>query len=195
MNSELFEKIYQKHLGVLHNLPQGNSRLLICFSGVPGSGKTFLAKLLEQRFGGVRISSGEVNDILSELKFSGDNKLRREAIHEYTRLLLDKLAGSANGLMILDSSIDRKYKQVFDWAKEHSWPILVISMEFSKEEILERIRERDPGSYDEYSRHLGYWFEDQLDFLSRHEADYVINEEIEELPEDLVKAITKKLTP
>jgi predicted kinase len=195
MNPELFERIYQKHAKVLHNTGAKNRQLLICFSGVPGSGKTFNAKLLESQFRGIRISSSEINDVLGELKYPPDNKLRRETIHEYTKQLLGKLSGLKNGLLILDSSIDRKYKLVFDWAKANLWPVFVISMEFSKEDILARIKARAPQSYAEYSRHLGYWLEDQLDFLSRHEADFVINADLEELPEDLVKIISKKLNP
>ncbi len=47
--NKIFKQIYHKHLKFLRNLDfSKNKRLIICFAGVPGSGKTRIAKVLEK---------------------------------------------------------------------------------------------------------------------------------------------------
>ena len=63
MNDVLFTKIYQQHIKQLKNVFCVNKKLLVCFSGVPGSGKTTLAKKLERKYKGVRINTDDLRDI------------------------------------------------------------------------------------------------------------------------------------
>jgi predicted kinase len=39
---------------------------MICFAGIPGSGKTYLAKKIEKKYGGVRITSDEIRKIIDK---------------------------------------------------------------------------------------------------------------------------------
>ena len=63
---KLFEKIFRLHRRKLKNLgARNNRRLVVGIAGVPGSGKTFLARAIAHRYKSVRISNDEIRKILS----------------------------------------------------------------------------------------------------------------------------------
>lgn len=63
---KLYKKIFALHKKKLRNTSKNHShRIIISFSGVPGSGKTHLSKLIEKRYGAVRIPKDDIRDILN----------------------------------------------------------------------------------------------------------------------------------
>jgi adenylylsulfate kinase-like enzyme len=80
-NSSVFEEIYKKHSKILENKNIKNEKLIICFSGIPGSGKTTVAKKLERRYRGVRINTHDLGKIIEtflgrKLQMMRDTKSR-----------------------------------------------------------------------------------------------------------------------
>ena len=53
---------WEKH--ILQFVP--NKKLLICFVGIPGSGKTYLAKIIEKKFKGIRINSDNLRKVINK---------------------------------------------------------------------------------------------------------------------------------
>ncbi len=61
-------RIYKEHLKHLKNKNiSNNKKAVICFSGIPGAGKTYIAKILEKRYKGVRIRSDDIREIVKKL--------------------------------------------------------------------------------------------------------------------------------
>lgn len=48
MEEYIFRKIFKEYEKQLKNLFEPHRKLIICFAGVPGSGKTYLAKNLKK---------------------------------------------------------------------------------------------------------------------------------------------------
>ena len=73
---KIFEKINKRFFPKLKNTNTNNLPFIIAFSGVPGSGKTTISKILEKKYKGVRIDNDELRDIISD--FSGNYKLTKK---------------------------------------------------------------------------------------------------------------------
>lgn len=108
MKKNIFDEIYEEYKKQLNNLFEPNKKLVICFAGIPGSGKTYLAKKLERRYRGVRINNDDLRKIIDSK--IGEDK-REEILQEFLLDLL-KTFSFENKLVILDSGIERKYEDV-----------------------------------------------------------------------------------
>src|SRR5437868_6813229 len=81
-----------------------NKTFFICFSGTPGMGKTYIAKILEDTYKAVRINTDEIRKIIKSL----DNEFTENSVETYLYYFL-KNYSSPNRFFILDASIDRRY--------------------------------------------------------------------------------------
>ena len=173
-NKELvFEKIYEEHKKYLHNLNVKNGKMLICFAGIPGSGKTTIAKVLEERYKGVRINSHKVGQIIRKVKkVEGDRELQ----NEYQCWILEKKPFE-NGLIILDSGIERKYEKTFEIAKSKKFKIFIIQLNISKEEAMRRIAEREGVGAENYFTEFDRWEREFENFRAKFKADVVLDVE------------------
>jgi len=68
MNKQLFGKIHKKYIKKLKHLNIPHKKLMICFSGFAGSGKTYIAKIVEKKYKGVRIRSDDIRKIIIDMK-------------------------------------------------------------------------------------------------------------------------------
>ena len=106
----IFEKIYQRHVTRLKNTAKHNPKLIIAFAGTPGTGKSYLSSALADRFQGILVENDDIREIITELIPSLQPDERQRLLQEYLKTyLFARLAKLKNGLIILDSSIDRKY--------------------------------------------------------------------------------------
>jgi 2-phosphoglycerate kinase len=64
---DIFKEIYGRHCIDLNNLNVRNKRVAVCFSGIPGSGKTTIARVLEKRYKGVRLNGDDIGKIIRNL--------------------------------------------------------------------------------------------------------------------------------
>jgi len=57
------DRFFSEYVQTLKNLDVENHPLIISFSATPGMGKTTLAKILEEKFQAIRISSDDVRKL------------------------------------------------------------------------------------------------------------------------------------
>lgn len=157
MIKEQFRTLYEKHLSLLKNLDIENNKLIISFSAVPGSGKTTIAKQLEERYNGVRINTDYLRESIREL-FKTTRKETEEILKKYLVYFADKYNFS-NGLIILDASVDRDYEQIKALGKINGFNLFVIKITVSKENLIKRIKERNKEDAQEFLDRLDEWIE------------------------------------
>lgn len=177
MEEEIFNRIYSKHKNKLKYLTNKNeTRLVIAFSGAPGSGKTTISKLLEDKFKAVRINSLEVQNYLEDIK--------REEVYEgiildkrkYIMWLMSKIAQEGeNKLIILDKAIDRTYDDVYKWSKENNYRLFIICLMGNPEVFKDRIIKREVDNAVNYLKDFDRQCTEFLDFQEHHKADVIID--------------------
>ena len=164
----LFKKIYKEHFKKFKNISVPNKKLLICFSGIPGSGKTYISKILEKKYSGIRIRTDGIRKIIHNLL-----KKETEKHHEnldYVDPILKKYLSwlflnysFANKLIILDKGIDRGYKEIFAMFKKKKYQMFIIRIKASQKILEKRIFEkkncRDPHFDSEIKRWTLEWKE------------------------------------
>jgi adenylate kinase family enzyme len=181
------EKIYEKHIKELKNLRAGEKKLIICFSGIPGSGKTFVAKILEKKYKGVRISSDNIRKIIDWLKIVKNKEDKEKILRQYLINFLKNYKFS-NKLIILDSSIDRKYKEIFKVAREKRIKIFIVKITASKKGIILRLK-KNKGRLKGFLGNFDRWEKDYNNFNKRVKADFVLD--ISTLKSDLEQLFVK----
>lgn len=116
-------------------------------SGVPGSGKSTIARVIEKELLAIRLSNDEIRDriVASNPAISQEDRERAKLI--IATELLERLADEPNGLIVIDASCDRGYDDYWSWADEHKYHTVLLRMDVPKSIIEERLHERG---------HLGY---------------------------------------
>jgi len=173
-----FEKIFQEHQYKLKNLKHYNKKIIICISGVAGAGKSTLAAEIERKFAGVRVSNDDIRHIIDQLSLAKSSDLKQQLLQDYlAQYLMPRLSKEANGLIILDSSIDRKYDEVREVSERLGYNLFVIALKVPKDEIMSRIKNRDKSkhNYQDYFDNLDRWFDDNRVFLDRVTPDFAID--------------------
>lgn len=171
MNIKIIKKIYKEHLKILKNLDVDNkNRLLICFSGVPMLGKTTIAKRIEKDLRAVRINNDSIRDIInSKLENVAQDDIQK-ILEDYLIWLLEKFEKFSNNLIVLDSSIDRKYKKVFYFADKFKFKTFIIKIKISKDEFKKRIN----NNKKEYLDNMNKWYYDYSKFNKINKSSYFI---------------------
>jgi dephospho-CoA kinase len=181
-----FEMISKDLFPHLKNLDVPNKKLVIGFAGVPFSGKTTIAKILEKKYKAVRISSDEIMRVITENKLVKNVEENERLKREYIYFLIEKIPFK-NKLIILDKSLDRDYAKFFNLVGKQKF---VIQIEISVEKAKERARNReDMKSW--LSRFDG-WFREHEEFKKNFNADIVLDGENPSL-ENLFKLIDEKI--
>jgi predicted kinase len=117
-----------------------NPRVFLIFSGMPGSGKTFLAQKFAKDLRAQYIRHDDIRDEVKHLNLD----LTKFHIPSVSKLIInDIMAHDRNKFIILDGSIDHGAERYFEHVKElHALPI-IIRFDVPIETILERIVARD----------------------------------------------------
>jgi len=158
-NQSIIEEISKIHSAQLKNTSIKNKKLLICFSGIAGAGKTYIAKILEERYRGVRIRSDDIRDIVRSLGSGGIDNITYKYLEWFFNNYHFK-----NGLMILDKGIDRKYKETFSLFSKKGYKIFIIRVKVSRKLSEERIRKK-LGKLDEnYINSIDRWINEWEEF-------------------------------
>lgn len=173
MHDKINKIIYNEHLKSLKNLKAKNDKkIIICFSGVPMSGKTIIAKELEKEFKGIRLSNDQIRAIIKK-KIKCNEEDSQEILENYLLWLIEKLNSLENKLIILDSSIDRKYKKVKSAAKKDNYSLFVIRIKITKKTFKKKIA--DNKCREEYLESMNEWFRDYDNFTKVVKSDYVLD--------------------
>ena len=193
MNSDIFNKIYKLHKRKLKYLLIPNKKLLICFSGIPGSGKTYIAKILEKRYKGVRVNSHDIGKIILELvklKKINKNTDAKKLQNDYQLWLLRKSLFK-NDLIILDRGIDREYDKVFKVARKKGFSIFVIKLRVSENILKNRLKRREEENVINYLRALERWKREFKEFGKKAMTDIIIDNNYDLDLKELFKRLDK----
>ncbi len=166
------EEIYKIHKNELANLDVEHPKVMICLAGAPGSGKSHLAEHLEEKFAGVRLSNDRARRIIESLDPGMTVEQMQPIVQEYLAYFLDKIQAAPNGLLILDSAIDRKYKRVFEEADSHGYKRLVVDLDVPKEQLEATIKAEKANPKD-FIAHLDQWLAEHEEFRRQVKPDVV----------------------
>lgn len=180
MEREL-EQIWQVRSPKLRNLDVKNPKVIVAFSGVPGSGKTRLARKIERKFGGIRLSNYWLRTTIDRLGLADTPDFKQQLVQADAEFVIKKLKDTPNGMLIFDSSIDRKHDMVAELAGMYGYRLVVISLVVSRSTVERRIRERTKSRtrYQDYLENMERWIADNQKLNARVKADLVINNEDE----------------
>jgi thymidylate kinase len=193
----LFDKVYGAHSPMLKYLNVKHDPLVICFSGVSGMGKSTIAQLLEDKYQAVRISSNDIRAIMHSLKINPNEIVDKDkmatVLEAYTIYLMQRVRIS-NGLIILDASIDRVYKDLFPVLNQLGFAHTVIRLEVPLDIAKSRIQLRDKENAKFYLKHFEKWAADYEAFGKAYKSEIVVNnaEDLAQINK-VVKEINKQL--
>lgn len=138
-------------------------KVVICFSAVPGSGKTWLADRLEKDLNAVNISNDEIRITIEKAGVTDRNT--RERLKEAVIQRVNKeVVTWPNGLIIMDADVSRRFtKMVPNFA---DYKIIVIAIDASKQLCINRIRQREGHRADPVRtiELLDRWLADKANF-------------------------------
>lgn len=179
MRNELIQKIYKINLNELKNKKISRKKIIICISGIPGSGKSTIARILEKRYKGVRIDNNWARKHFIKTR-DGDSDTYANDVDNFVKDYLDyflKNYNFPNKLFILDSSIDRKYEWIKKFAEENKFKMFLIKLITSKKTAQRRAFERKGEVDNWFVKNIGRWIREYNQFNKKHKAAVVINTE------------------
>lgn len=176
MDKALYQQIFEQHQERLHNLDASHPKIVITFSAIAGSGKTTLAKAIERKYSAVRISNDHVRRIIDGLDLGIDPPAKQQLLEQYVLRLFDYLSKQANGLVLLDSSIDRKYFAVKERVEPLGYRMVFIKITLPRAEIERRVRERHKSAAnpDAYLREFDRWVTDNERLAAQVDPDITL---------------------
>jgi dephospho-CoA kinase len=175
-DKKTFDKISEELFKKLDYSEKPNKQLIITFSGVPCSGKSYISEKIKQRYKGIKIDSDEIMKINSQNKIVNNTqeneKLKNLYIYSFLRELPLK-----NKLVILDKSFDREYENFFRVCKENNLDYFIIQIEISKEKMIKRINERNSNNLENWLPRVNKWMQEHRDFKKNVKPDLMLNGE------------------
>jgi predicted kinase len=169
-----------------------NDKVILTFSGVPGSGKTTLAKRIEDKFKAIRLNNDDIREIILRLNPQFTFPQIQELLYKYLEFFFIEIIKQNNQFIILDSSIDRTYEKVKGWADDLGFRLIIIRIKSDKELIVKRINERNGKDAHLYLEKMDGWIEDNGKFNSQVNADLTINSDYLNL-DDFFRKLRSKL--
>jgi len=196
VSNNLFQSIYKKHEKYLKHIGRKTKKkILICFSGIPGSGKTTIAKVIEKRYRMVRINSHRIGKIIRELQLEGivdkDIDIPKMQIGYCLWLLKQRPFRSTE--IIFDMGIDRKHKEILSMAKLHGFDLVVIRVITSMKTIRKRIKNRNKEDSDVYFKELKRWEKEFKEFANKNKADITLDNNLHLVLEPLYTFLDSRL--
>jgi len=191
----ILKKIYQIHIKKLNNLDQKNPKIMILFSGTAGSGKSFIAKRIEEKFKGIRINNDDIRDIFRDHiapNYDLSQVDLQKLLIDYSKFLYKNIS-KINGFLILDSSMDRGFDMVEKTAETNKYKIFLIRLDLSEEILIKQIKQRIERDPEPYLLDLARQLEQHEKFSQRIVADYIISEQNFDRFENLFEEIDRRI--
>lgn len=177
-SSENLEKIFEIHTKSISNLDvTQNKKIIISFSAPFAAGKTTVAKQLEDRYQAVRINNDDIRDII---KINHPEVELQPTLLKYLEYLFEKINEFDNTVVILDSSIDRKYAAVKELAEKNKFGLFIIKMVVTPELIIERVKKRNPENAEDFIASLDDLWSDYQAF-DQNVVNFFYEDNMEEL--------------
>ena len=194
----IIKHLFEKQKPLLKHTEQPHKKIILAFSGIPCTGKTHIAKLIEEKYKGVRINSDDLRKIIRKLgkkkKILLDEVYKEEILKKYLYGLIENYPFK-NKLVILDSGIDRKYEEVNSRAKKHGFELLVIRVEGNKS-IAEKGIVKKLGKPDKnFVNNIDRWVKEYEEFGKTKKYDFLVKNDQETglETEDLFNKLDKLL--
>lgn len=188
----LFRKIYRIHRKRLKYVNENRRKLLVTFAGVPGSGKTVIARRLEKELRGIRINSIDVEKAYVALGNERDISVKRA----YIDWLMNKIVKEfKNKTIILDKGIERTHEEILKWVEENNYEIFVIGLDCSRETLERRIKEREGDNAKYYLAEMDRWVREYKKYKRLNISDIEINTEegnINEWVKEILNGMAEK---
>ena len=182
MSEETIQHVANDYYASLSHKKVYQPRCLVIFSGVPGSGKTTIARALEERLKAVRLS----NDNIRTRIVAADPGIKREGQERakfiVANKVLDRLAKEAHNIIVIDASCDRGYDEYSTWAEKHGYKLVLVRLEISREVIMQRLEKRlaeDGASTIKRSgwfEKIDLWWQQWESFSKQHKADVTLDD-------------------
>lgn len=138
------QKLANQYLLGLKNRDLPRKRVCIIFSGVPGSGKTTLAKKLAHDLTAQYIRHDDIRELARRLGYD----VSKLTISSISRIVMDTIMEKdANKFVIIDASLDRTWPLFFDHTTEHGALPIVIRLDIPKEVVEKRVNLRDKNDF------------------------------------------------
>lgn len=190
MDKKILNKIYSEHKKEIKYFSVSNPKLIICFGAVPGSGKTYISKILEEKYRAIRINNDDIRNIINKkLKTKND---KQKILEEYIFYFI-KEHNSSNGLIIFDSSIDRIYKKLFIAVADTEFNIFIINIKVPKKVIINRIFNRNRKNSKKFISEIERYYNDHKKFEKDVIIDVNINNDKELNLNELFLKLESKL--
>jgi predicted kinase len=176
---QLYERIFaeQRKQSLVHFTVDNPTKVVLTYSGSIASGKSTVTKYLVERYKPLVVNNDEVRTIIQDItKESTKDEVQALMFSYYKDFLRDKLYSSSNKIIILDSSIDRRYDIVNAEYTGNGYSIFIILFDHPRELIEKRIINRDGDLAEMHLKILDQAFIDNQSFLKQRKPDYVITE-------------------
>ncbi len=176
LTEELYQTINSYLFPRLKNKDIPHPQFIITFSGVPGTGKTSIAKKLEDRYRAVRINNDHVRKIITSQGLADSEEEAEQLLQEYGFQLLPHLP-FPNKRTVLDKSMDRRYGWFLDVCHDYDLKYFLIRLNISGiDEALKMLGKREPIKDIERTS-MKRWFREYQDCVRNLESDMTLNAE------------------
>jgi len=166
ITQEQLAGIFKQHCSTLQNTAIEQKPLVVVFSGVPGMGKSTVAKKLEQEYKAIRVSTDQLRDLFRE-KTSITEADFDDALQKYVGYFFAHY-NMPNKRLILDASIDRKYVTLFPFFEQHKINFIVVRLDVPRDIVVKRLNEREGTRAAWFLKNLDAWFADHHNFASNY---------------------------
>jgi len=179
----LFDKVFEQQFSTLQYTKEQKPKFLILFSGARGTGKTTIAKRLEEKFHAIRFSRDDAEVLFAKCGATSPD------LNAYLLWGVDQIyRKSPNHLIILDASCDASYASLVKFARDEGFTPFLIHMEVDKETARGR-----SGCAHDFDRS---WVDSQLfSFYNFADFHFPNNTVGESTLAHLISVLTDKMTP
>ncbi|HET8669748.1 MAG TPA: ATP-binding protein [Candidatus Saccharimonadales bacterium] len=191
MNDKQIADIIDIYYAQLANKDTRQPKRVVLFSGVPGSGKSTIARAIERNLRAVRISNDEIRDRIMAAAPTIQPDVREKIKFKVGTGVMTRLARETSGLIVVDASCDRGFDEYNGWAERNGYRVVLLRMQVSRSVIEERIQKRDNQGRRNVSRSLGMldtWWQQWEKFGKTHTPDLIIR------PDTSVEEVFKIVT-
>lgn len=180
MNDLLISEIADAYYASIPNKDVRQPKRVVLFSGVPGSGKSTVAKAIQAQLKATHLSNDEVRDCIVAAEPGVGEVERERAKFDIGMEILERLGAETHGLVVVDASCDRGFDVYRDWASRHGFRIVLFRMDIPKDVIRQRLSERGNQGYRDVRRAvsmLDTWWSQWETFGASHQPDMTITME------------------